>query len=311
MSDNERILARVLGGLAADRVPGFSFTGHFLDTTWPHIGRDHAQVAIPAGPHCTDAAGRTELTALLMTFDASLSTATRLFIEPGERLATAHFHAQFTGAPLQGGLTFDCLFEGRTSGDAVGQLMARGTTSAAGATACHGSATFVRLPAPPGTRTMAPLPWQDRKRALPPPLALAQLDERERQIHAIATAALAPVPASDASFLRRFWGILPQAVPEGAVCRVAGGPHMANRVGHVQGGILMGLAAETAIAAVPRHPVFSNLSAWFISPGRGAFLECRSTVIHSGRSFAVVKSEILGEGGVRVLEAVTAHASAA
>jgi acyl-coenzyme A thioesterase PaaI-like protein len=57
--------------------------------------------------------------------------------------------------------------------------------------------------------------------------------------------------------------------------------------------------------------VLSNITAWFLSPGKGAALECTSTPIHAGRSFAVVKTEILGEGGVRVLEAVTAHATAA
>ena len=53
--------------------------------------------------------------------------------------------------------------------------------------------------------------------------------------------------------------------------------------------VLLGLVAETARAAVPRHGVFSSLSAWFISPGRGAALECRARIVHQGRSFAVVR----------------------
>ena len=158
---------------------------------------------------------------------------------------------------------------------------------------------------------LAPLPWQDANRAAPAPLTEADLDTRERSILAACDAALADQTHAEASFLRRFWGLLPRADGDGATCRVATGPHMANRVGHVQGGILLGLAAHTAMAAVPRHTILANLSAWFLSPGKGVSLECRSTAIHAGRSFAVVKSDIIGPGGVRVMEAVTAHATPA
>jgi acyl-coenzyme A thioesterase PaaI-like protein len=301
----------VLAGMALDRRPGFSFTGYFLDTGWPRIAQDGVTVTMPAGPHCTDARGEVELTALLMTLDAGLATPTRLHIRPGERLATAHMHAQFSGAPARSLVTMETGFAGLTQGDAAGQLLARGSASADGATLCHGSASFVRLPPPPDGRVLAPLPWQDPGRVPPAPLTPADLDPREQTIMAACEAALADTAHLEASFLRRFWGLLPQQVEGGAQCRTATGPHMANRVGHVQGGILVGLAAETARAAVPRHPVFSNISAWFISPGKGAFLDCRATIVHQGRSFAVVRSEITGEGGVRVLEAMTAHASAA
>ena len=307
----DRIRASVLAGIARDRIPGFSFTGFFLDTAWPRIGDGSARVTIPAASQATDTNGHVELTALLMTLDAALATPVRMFIQPGERIATTHLHAQFTGATLDGDLQVDALFEGATQGDAAGQLLARGSAQAGGVPVCHGSASFMRLPPPPGGRVLAPLPWQDGNRAPPTALTTADLDARERSILDACDAALADHAHAPQSFLRRFWGLLPQADGDGAVCRVATGPHMANRVGHVQGGILLGLAAHTAMQAVPRHAILANLSAWFLSPGKGASLECRSTPIHSGRSFAVVKSEIIGSGGVRVMEAVTAHAAPA
>ncbi|MBL8382138.1 MAG: PaaI family thioesterase [Burkholderiales bacterium] len=309
MTPAATIRARVLAAIAADRAPGFSFTGHLLDTTWPHIGRDDVRVRIPFGAHCDDGSGAMEITALLMTLDAALGTATRLFIVPGERIATAQLYAQFTGAPLTGDLEVATAFTGMTQGDAVGQMLSRGTASMNGVPVCHGNASFVRLPPPPGARALAPLPWQsaEQSAAAPDP---AQLDAREAQILAHCDAVLAGA-WQERGFLRSFWGIDPAPHADGAVGRAALGPHMANRVGHVQGGILLGLAVHAAKAAAPRHPVLSNLSAWFISPGRGPFLEARATPLHSGRSFAVVKTEVTGEGGVRVLEAVTAHASAA
>ena len=39
-------------------------------------------------------------------------------------------------------------------------------------------------------------------------------------------------------------------------------------------------------------------------------LECRASIVHQGRSFAVVRTEITGDGGVRVMEAMSAHATA-
>ncbi len=305
----DRIRASVLAGMARDRIPGFSFTGFFLDTAWPRIGEGSARVTIPAAPQSTDPQGYLELTALLMTLDAALATPVRMFILPGERIATTHLHVQFTGAARGGDLQIDTLFEGATQGDAAGQLLARGSAEVGGVPVCHGSASFIRLPPPAGARVLAPLPRQDGNRSPTAPLTATGLDARERRILAACDAALADHAHAETSFLRRFWGLLPQADGDGALCRVATGPHMANRVGHVQGGILLGLAAHTAMAAVPRHTILANLSAWFISPGQGASLECRSTPIHTGRSFAVVKSEIIGSGGVRVMEAVTAHAA--
>ena len=310
--DNEALRQAVLCGIARDRTPGLSFTGHFLDVAWPRVGKDGATVTLSPRPQCIDERGDIELTALLMALDNALATPTRLFIRPGERIATAHLHAQFTGAPISGQLAIDATFEGLTAGDAAGQLLARGSVVAGDTALCHGSGAFVRLPPPPGARDMAPLPWQVAAQPAPPPLRESDLDARERTILAACDAVLAAGAAGAAgrvSFLRRFWDILPAAVQGGAYCRTVTGPHMANRVGHVQGGILLGIAAETARVAVPRHSVFSNISAWFLSPGRDAHLECRASIVHEGRSFAVIRSEITGAGGVRVFEAMTAHAA--
>jgi len=53
--------------------------------------------------------------------------------------------------------------------------------------------------------------------------------------------------------------------------------------------------------------MLSNASAWYISPGCGASLVVRSHVMHTGRTIAVVRTEIKAAGGERVLEAVTQH----
>jgi acyl-coenzyme A thioesterase PaaI-like protein len=111
------------------------------------------------------------------------------------------------------------------------------------------------------------------------------------------------------AFIEHFWGNLPKTTTGGATCRVPIGPQIGNRVGHVQGGILIGLAQSTAAKAVPRHPAISNISAWYISPGSGKELYIRSSIVHAGRSFAVVRTEIKNADGKLVLEAVSNHAA--
>ena len=305
--DAAAIRAAVLAGIASDRIPGFSFTGHFQQLAWPLIGSDTTVVSMPEGPHLVDAHGEIDLTAQCVLFDAALATAPRLKLEPGVRLATTHLHVQFTGRRALGNLAVDAAYQGATIEGGIGQLLARGVLKSGGDVVSHCSGVFVRLPPPPGNAPLAPLPWQQSDQPAVPTLGPQDLDDRERAILAACDQALA-TRDDRRSFLQCFWGAPAMPTANGARCEIAVGPHMANRVGHVQGGILMGIAAETAIAAVPRHAMLSNLSAWFIGAGQGPALQCVSTVLHAGRSLAVVRTAITGSGGARILEAVSGHA---
>ena len=70
----------------------------------------------------------------------------------------------------------------------------------------------------------------------------------------------------------------------------------------------MGLAAATASEALPARWSISSIHALFVSPGQGKALRARSKVIHQGLMTAVARTEIVGPGGRRVLDATTAHA---
>ena len=86
------------------------------------------------------------------------------------------------------------------------------------------------------------------------------------------------------------------------------GPHVGNRVGFVQGGILLGLAAVTATAALPERWTLSGIAAAFVSPGEGAALKAQANVVHHGRRVAVIRTEITRSDGRRVLEVMSTHA---
>jgi len=196
---------------------------------------------------------------------------------------------------------------GYTTGAAVRQSMTSGTVYAGGVPVCHASGTFIVLPPPPGVN-LAPLPWQRESGEVPSPLNQKELKSDERMIMKACESALKRADHEHA-FIEHFWEALPVLTDTGSRCTVRIGPQHGNRVGHVQGGLLLGLAAITARAAAPQHPQLSALAAWYISPGQGRALKITSRRFHEGRSFAAVRTEVRNADGSRVLEVVSHHAA--
>ncbi len=304
--EDNLIRRRVLLALAENRAPGFHFPGHLLGCAWPRIGEDDLEQTLLDGPQSRNVDGTTHLAPFCVLLDTALATASRLKIERGARQATVHLHAQFTGAPLRGELRAYTRMGGYTTGASVRQSLTSGTVYAGGEPVCHASATFVVLPPPPGVN-LAPLPWQQDE-AVPAALRPDDLKADEKAILKACDYALRRADHQRA-FIEHFWGALPVQTDAGARCTVRIGPQHSNRVGHVQGGLLLGLAAITAQAAAPRHPQLSGIAAWFISPGQGRALKLTSRRFHEGRSFAAVRTEIRNADGSRVLEVVSHHAA--
>lgn len=306
--DAEAIRRQVLLALAANRTSGFHFPGHLLGCAWPRIGEDELEQTMVDLPPSRNVDGSTSLAAFCVLLDTALATASRLKIERGARQATVHLHAQFTGAPLRGDLTAHARMGGYTSGTVARESLTTGTVYAGGVAACQASGTFVVLPPPAGVN-LAPLPWQREDRGAPvAPLRLKDLEPEEKQVMAACNSALRRAD-HQRSFIEHFWRILPVPGNSGARCTVRLGPQHANRVRHVQGGLLLGLAATNARAAAPRHPRLSAVAAWYISPGEGTALKINSRRFHEGRSFAAVRTEIRNADGSRVLEVVSHHAA--
>jgi len=160
---------------------------------------------------------------------------------------------------------------------------------------------------PPKGVALHPMPQRRRGEAVPM-LAERELKRDEAKVLSLADAALAAVDMHGGSFIRRFWGYEPHHVAGGASCSVRNGPHIGNRVGHVQGGVLLGLAATTACAVLPAAWALTGVSAWYISPGEGRTLKVRSRILHHGRLTSVVRTQVTGKNNRRVLEVVTTHA---
>jgi hypothetical protein len=158
------------------------------------------------------------------------------------------------------------------------------------------------LDPPPGL-TMFPL-QPTRIHEVAPPDESA-LGDTEREILRRADAALAP---GEGSFISRFFGIAPRKTATGASCELHNGFHVGNRVGHAQGGILMGLAARTASVAVGPGWTLASIAAAFVSPGEDNSLQAAASVVHRGRWTAAARAEVIASGGRRVLDVSTTHA---
>src|SRR5512141_1834204 len=306
--DKRDICQRALRALALNRNPGYHFGGHFLDLQCRRYEAGEAVFELAPGPHCVDADGTMNLGALLLFADMTLSAANRLYVDPSARTATLAMRIEFTGAPARGLLRAEAKAEGFSPHTVLAQAASTGTIRAAGAVVARMSGIWVSPPAPEG-RARNPLPWEGEEAAAVPALLPAQLDPLEKNVMRRVRQALRAAPHG--GFLRHLWQPAVRHTPRGAVSRLALGMHVGNRVGHVQGGLLLHAARLTASAAVPHHPLLTAASAWFISPGQGKALRSRSTVLQRGRNVAVVRTEVVAGGGKRVLEAVSNHAIAA
>jgi len=139
------------------------------------------------------------------------------------------------------------------------------------------------------------------------PLSEAELQRDERKVLALADAALAEAQKGK-PFIRSFWGIHTHAVAKGTIGSLNNGPHVGNRVGHLQGGVTMALGIAAAEAALPATWMLSAVTAWYISPGEGRVIKAKSKIIHHGRLTSVVRTEIIGKNKRRVMEMITTHA---
>lgn len=280
------------------------FAGNFLGASFDRVAAGETRLSLDAAPHVADAGGQLNIGALAMLADFALAGSLRAILEPQQRLATVSLTLELTAAPRTGRLEAVGRFHGfvREGSGRIGKssLIIKNELDVI----CAGSSAFMALD-PPANVTLHPVPYRRRDS---PDVALIpenNLTGEERTIVHHADAALAnPRP----SFIERFWGYLPRRTKNGAACVMKNGPHVANRVGHAQGGVLLGLAATTACCALPSSWGLSGVSGWYLRPGQGKTLRAQSAIIHQGRLTALVRTKIINAERDPVLEVMTTHA---
>jgi len=294
------IRERVLRAIALNREPGFHFVGNFAEVSFERTASEESRVTLAAGPHAVDPDGQVNLGLVAMLADMALAASIRANVHPGTRLATVSMSLQFTGARLEGPLEAIGEFQGFLGTGDTRQGLSRARLQGPGGVVAIAQGAFVPFAPPPG---VAQFPLPRNPRSVP---ALAESDHtaEERRVIHLADDALAE---GDVGFVGRFLGYEPRRTKTGASTTMRNGAHVGNRVGHVQGGLLMGLAATTAIAAMPARWGLSAIHAVFVSPGQGKALRARATVVHHGSMTGVARTTISGPDSRRVLDATTTH----
>jgi len=307
---NHPIMNRVRHAIVLNRRPGYHFCGNFFGQVFDDVHLTHSTLKLPFARHFQDSDGQINLAAFAMITDMGLATGIRASLDRATRLATVSLSLQMTAAPRIGDLTVASISEGFVIGAAGKQGLSRTQVHADGELTCFGSGAFMILPPPPGVE-LHPIPWVDEVPPETSELDPATVTESEALILKRAEQSLANSLADGSDFINHFLGFKPEAIKGAAHCVVQNGPHIANRVHHVQGGITLAHAMVTANAALSNAWSLTAVHASYISPGEGETITADSRVIHQGRMTAVVHTKLMSSNGRQVLDVVTNHAKRA
>lgn len=300
-SQEDRIRRRVLRAIALNRTPGYHFPGNFIDLSFDRVASEGTRLSYE-----TEQQNAGDIGSLAVAADFALGTAIRASLDPATRLATVSMTLELA-APPRAGLVSLASRCHALRGEGDGRIgHSRVLVEDPGGEIGYGSGAFMVLKPPPGVN-LHPVPHRTRGDAEPPVLAERDLAPDELDIVRHADQALEHAARTGQPFMRHFWGFLPERTPGGASCLMPNGPHVGNRVGYVQGGILLGLAAATAAAALPETWMLGAVAAAFISPGQGPALKAQASIVHQGQRVSVIRTEVTRSDGRRVLEAMSTH----
>jgi uncharacterized protein (TIGR00369 family) len=308
---SDLILRRILVAILRNREPGFHFPGNFLQLSFDQVSVDESRVSLRVGSHNTARDGQVDSATLGILADLATATAVRAE-HPGDvRLATVSLQLQLFHAPHGDKLIARSTFEGFVNGVGGKQGVARVVIhGSCGKLVGLGTGAFMVLPFPAGQR-VPPL----RPASLVEPTFLPNpqngLDAGEGEIYK-RVQRLVKEPNGD-SFIRRFWGIRSRRSGSGAIGLLKVTPHVGNRVGHVQGGVLIGFAEDTARSALELTKdeswIPTAIAATFLRPGMPPSVRAQATIVHKGRSTASVRVSLFNKDRQRVLDALLSYSS--
>lgn len=296
-------MARVLQALHACRTPGWMFAGHFLDLVCTELTPQGAVMRMDIGPHCVSAQGTVSEVAVSVLADVVQAAAVRSAFGRSVRVATLTMRISLGQLPRSGRLRAVAHMQPMPQAGAIDTAVTHvHIWDDTGALCASGEACFAVLFNSKGVADH-PLARRSTLQGLEP-LRPETLDARE---HAVWQAAVQAVgqAGQGAGFVERLWGITPQAgeQPATAHCLVPAGQHVGNRVGHFQGGVLLGIAQHTACAGLGADWLLRDISAQFVEAGTGSHVQAQAQPVRVGRNAAFVECVLRGPQGEVVLAA--------
>lgn len=295
------ILEQVRRALWLNRETGLHFPGALLQVEHVDDPQADAHTALQVTPAVADEAGELDIGAVMVLADLTLGYSFRKTRGLTSRVATVSLSIDLTGVRRAGRI------------DSIGHLrgFTRGATSRVGLAdvelrttegpIAFGRGTFMLLPVPGGT-ALSTSPIR-RAADYVEPLPDFELLPDEARIFERAGVALDR--HGRGRFLAGFWDYNAELWGERATARMEIGPHVGNRVGHVHGGVLCGLATHTAQAVLGRDWLPSRVAASFLAPGVGHFIHADANLVHRGSSTAVVRTVLVADTGRTLMDVMT------
>ena len=305
------ILNKVRRAITLNRIAGYHFCGNFLDLRFEDVRQGQALVSLRAGPQLQRPDGQIHESAFAVLADFAMASAIRTADDPSTRLATVSINLQCNGTQAFDYLNaygelvgFHRQGKGRLGQSTVKIYSEKGLVAS-------GLGSFMALPAPKD-RKLSPIAWINQAApSHPVPVPDCDFNQSELEIleHALdcleRCASLGKRP--DHYFFEHFIGHRLRRQAQGSKGLLPNGPHLGNRVGHVQGGITLGFGMASASASLDDTWRLSSLHAAFISPGQGEALFSASSVTHQGNYTAAVQTSIHTNAGAGVLELLSSH----
>lgn len=293
---------QVLQALRLNRSPGWHFAGHFLGLSYDTLSPEGAAVSMPLEARHLDNHGRPVFVALAVLSDVAAAAAIRGRVGSQTRLATVSIRLSFSGAAAAQRVHATSHYRFGTADLAMPTAVAALSICSQGALLCTGEASFAVLD---NRRGVAPHPMaRDRGLDTVAPLSPEELTGVEAQVMQRAREALATCRDGSIPFLQAFLDLKPTATGDAAECRMRSAPHTGNRVGDIQGGVLLGLAAHTSTAVTGPGWRLLDISAHYLAAGSGP-LTARAKAQRIGRNLASVSCTVIGADGRTVLRSDT------
>ena len=283
------VRAAALAAAARTRAQGMHYYGHVLGVTPLRTdggpGRPHLDVSSAVTP------GPVPPAALATIADLAMGSAIRSVVGAGRRLGTVsmtlHHLVPVVRAPVVPDPRVVWLDDEQVNGVARVDL-----TDAAGVLVGAAQSWFMALPVPAGT-ALPLLPWERDEPPAVVPLAEHDLTAAER------AAVEATVRAAERARRHRTsvsaephtpaWTDAAEGSARGTL-RI--GPELTNRVGHVQGGAVYGIALAAAAHAVGAGLEPAEGSVHFLRPADGDVLTAAASTTRLGRSAAFAEATL-------------------
>src|SRR6266702_2138926 len=285
----------VLGALYQNRTPGWSFTGHLLGISFDRVNLTNSMLRCASAEHIRTDDGVVDFGAVAVLADLALGICCREASGGAIRMATVSLSMMMHRTVGTGDLTARsqlCSYDPKTQ---MSTALAR--IFCGGSLLCTVTGSFLALPAPDHIATHEPR-FRTDEGAVVPVLQPDSLSEEESKIYSRVNGE--PLPTGR-SFLSRFWGFDVKKGWAGANGRFMVGPHVGNRVGHVQGGILCAFAAGVAQAANRNAFQLASMHTTFHRPGDGGILYGNALRVHQGRTTEVLNTVVTDRGGTALL----------